>query len=291
MSFALVLINSFLAASAVFLLLGLLISALPAEQRQYMDPVPRQIKPLWKSIRLVRFYVVSWLPLQWVDKTDERLRQTGLGFVFTGEEFIAIQLLLVILAALFGVFFAVAVQLDILPVVFIAVILAAVLPRVWIRDFRERRRKEVLRSLPIFLDYLSMSVSAGLNFIGAISTAVEKAPEGPLRSEFSVVLRDLRAGVDRAESLERMARRLELQEITQLVRAVNLAEKRGSSIADVLTVQAEQNLIKRFQRAEKQAMETPVKLTGPLVLFIFPVTFLVLLYPIVTKIMQSGAVG
>ena len=56
-----------------------------------------------------------------------------------------------------------------------------------------------------------------------------------------------------------------------------------------MAVQAEQRLVERFQRAEQKAMEAPVKLTGPLVMFIFPVTFIVLLYPIFIKFNESGA--
>ena len=61
------------------------------------------------------------------------------------------------------------------------------------------------------------------------------------------------------------------------------AERMGSSMANVLRVQAEQRRNERFQRAEKKAMQAPVKLIFPLIVFIFPVTFIVLGFPIAMK--------
>jgi tight adherence protein C len=85
-----------------------------------------------------------------------------------------------------------------------------------------------------------------------------------------------------------MAQRLEIHEVTSFVNAVVHAEKMGSTLAGVLQIQAEQRRNERFQRAEKKAMEAPVKLVGPLVLFIFPTTFMVLAFPIIMKFMQQG---
>jgi len=65
------------------------------------------------------------------------------------------------------------------------------------------------------------------------------------------------------------------------------AERMGSSMASVLRVQAEQRRSERFQRAEKQAMQAPVKLIFPLIVFIFPVTFIVLGFPIAMRFLHS----
>lgn len=73
-----------------------------------------------------------------------------------------------------------------------------------------------------------------------------------------------------------------------LVGAVVQAERMGSGLAKSLRFQSEQRRSERFQRAEKQAMEAPVKLVFPLLVFIFPVTFIVLGFPIVMKFVQEG---
>jgi tight adherence protein C len=103
-----------------------------------------------------------------------------------------------------------------------------------------------------------------------------------------MVVRDLRAGVPRADALRRMEKRLEMEEITSFVGTVIQAEKMGARLGSALRVQALQRRTERFQRAEKLAMEAPVKLILPLIVFIFPVTFIVLAFPIVMKFMMEG---
>jgi len=117
---------------------------------------------------------------------------------------------------------------------------------------------------------------------------MEKGPSGPLRHEFFLVVRDLRSGLSRSEALRRMDARLGMSEITSFVGTVIQAEKMGARLGSALRAQSEQRRTERFQRAEKLAMEAPVKLIGPLMMFIFPVTFIVLGFPIAMKFLNSG---
>ena len=162
------------------------------------------------------------------------------------------------------------------------------LPDIWLNDTRKRREIDVVRTLPVYLDFITMCVEAGLNFQGALGQAMEKAPPGPMRNEFAIVLRDMRSGLARADALRRMAERLDITEITSFVSSIIQAEKMGASLAAVLRVQADQRRNERFQRAEKMAMEAPIKLVGPLIIFIFPVTFIILGFPIVMKFLGEG---
>ena len=172
--------------------------------------------------------------------------------------------------------------------IIVAPLLGFLFPNVWLADTRKRREIAVIRAMPIYLDFVTMCVEAGLNLSGALAQAMDKAPPGPLRNEFAIVLRDLRSGLTRADALRRMAERLDITEVTSFVSAVVQAERMGASLATVLRVQADQRRNERFQRAEKLAMEAPIKLVGPLILFIFPVTFIVLAFPIVMKFMSEG---
>lgn len=164
-------------------------------------------------------------------------------------------------------------------------------PDAWLNDTRKKREAAVIRAMPVYLDFITMCVEAGLNLAGALAQALEKAPPGPLRNEFGIVLRDLRAGLSRSEALRRMADRLDIPEVSSFVSAVVQAEKMGASLAKVMKVQANQRREERFQRADKMAMEAPVKLVLPLVLFIFPVTFIVLGFPIAIKFMAMNLGG
>ena len=102
------------------------------------------------------------------------------------------------------------------------------------------------------------------------------------------MLRDIRAGKARADSLRSMAERLAEPNITSFITAVIQAEKMGMNLGPVLRVQADQRRSERFLRAEKLAMEAPVKMLFPLIAFIFPCTFIVLFFPIAMKFMNSG---
>jgi tight adherence protein C len=175
---------------------------------------------------------------------------------------------------------------------FIVLLFAALLgyfyPRIWTRDVRRRRIARILKHLSIYLDFLTLAVEAGLNINGAIQKAVEKGPAGPLRWELEHVLRDLKSGLNRTEALRRLDDRLRIKEVTNFVGAVVQAERMGAGLAKSLRFQSEQRRSERFQRAEKQAMEAPVKLVFPLLIFIFPVTFIVLGFPIAMKFVQEG---
>ncbi|MCW8177864.1 type II secretion system F family protein, partial [Verminephrobacter aporrectodeae] len=118
-----------------------------------------------------------------------------------------------------------------------------------------------------------LCVEAGLNMQGAITQAVAKGPPSLVREEFQRVLRDLRAGKGRAEALRDMGERLNEPSVTNFIMAVIQAERMGMSLGPVLRAQADQRRSERFLRAEKLAMEAPVKMLFPLIAFIFPCTF------------------
>ncbi|WP_265655732.1 type II secretion system F family protein [Verminephrobacter aporrectodeae] len=142
--------------------------------------------------------------------------------------------------------------------------------------------------MPFFLDIITLCVEAGLNMQGAITQAVAKGPPSLVREEFQRVLRDLRAGKGRAEALRDMGERLNEPSVTNFIMAVIQAERMGMSLGPVLRAQADQRRSERFLRAEKLAMEAPVKMLFPLIAFIFPCTFIVLLFPIAMKFMNAG---
>jgi len=258
------------------------------DDRTYMDPLPFSLKFIWPLIRIISFFFCQLLPYEWMEKVEKRLQHTGVSYLLTAEQFTALRIISTIGGLLFGMLLVNTAQNGQPIWALFAMILGYLLPDIWLRDTRMRRESAVIRAMPVYLDFITMAVEAGLNLQGALSQAMEKAPKSPLRNEFGIVLRDLRSGLPRAEALRRMADRLEVKEVTSFVSAMIQAEKMGSSMATVLRVQAEQRRNERFQRAEKQAMEAPIKLVGPLIIFIFPVTFIVLGFPIVMKFMSEG---
>ncbi|HEY3430962.1 MAG TPA: type II secretion system F family protein [Rhodocyclaceae bacterium] len=263
-------------------------SEVPSEDREYMDPLPPLLRFVWPLVRFLEYHVCAFIPTSALERTHERLQRTGVGYLMTAEQFFAIRILSVV--GLFGiaVYANAMLERDSTETLLGAVLLGFFLPRIWLNDVQQRRIKAIQRTLPVYLDFVTMAVEAGLNMTGAINQAMEKGPAGPLRHEFFLVVRDLRSGLSRSEALRRMDARLGMSEITSFVGTVIQAEKMGARLGSALRAQSEQRRTERFQRAEKLAMEAPVKLIGPLMMFIFPVTFIVLGFPIAMKFFNSG---
>lgn len=282
------LVSYALAAILFVLLIGTLYRMVDQEDRQYMDPLSWKLKLIWPFIQIIANFFVVFLPYEILEETEKKITHSGVSYLLNAEQFIALRIISAIIAPLLALFVMVCLN-NFQPIWFVFMpILGFMFPSIWLSDTRKKRDNAVIRTLPVYLDFITMCVEAGLNLQGALGQAMEKAPPGPLRNEFAVVLRDLRSGLSRADSLRRMAERLDIQEITSFVSSIIQAEKMGASLATVLRVQSDQRRNERFQRAEKLAMEAPIKLVGPLIMFIFPVTFIVLGFPIVMKFLGEG---
>lgn len=260
----------------------------PDEDREYLDPLPKVLRMLWPVVRFVDYHVCQRIDDKYIAGPAEALRISGLLYLMSPRQFIA--LCLVSMVGFIGLVAAASSMLDMFNwlVVLGAASLGYFYPRIWLRDSLKKRQKEILRALPTFLDFMTMGVEAGLNMAGAINQAVAKGPSGPMKNELGLVLRDLRSGLTRSEALRRMDERIRIQQVSSFVSAVIQAERMGASLGSTFRFQAEQWRVERFQMAEKLAMEAPVKLIFPLVVFIFPITFVVLMFPIAVKFMQSG---
>jgi tight adherence protein C len=263
-------------------------SEVPKEEREYMDPLPPALRMSWPIITFIEYHFCSRIPTSWLEKTHKRLQETGVGYILTAEQYYAVRIFSTVVAFGLTLFSLHALDKSSPGILVVLTLLGNVYPQLWLRDVRARREKEILKALPVYLDFITLAVEAGLNLTGAIKQAMDKGPPGALRNEFQMITRDLRAGVPRADALRRMENRLNMKAITSFVGTVIQAEKMGASVGAALRVQSQQRRIERFQRAEKLAMEAPVKLILPLIAFIFPVTFIVLAFPIVVKFMQEG---
>ncbi|MGF6244464.1 tight adherence protein C [Paraburkholderia sp. GAS38] len=265
-----------------------LTESVPDEDRVFLDPLPKSLRMLWPLVNFVAHHFGDKFGKKLIERTELQLRLTSLTFLMNARQFLALSIVASILATLIALLAMIALGMFSFFVLLGAALLGYFYPRIWTRDVRRRRVARILKHLPIYLDFLTLGVEAGLNINGALQKAVEKGPEGPLRWEFEHVLRDLKSGLNRSESLRRLDDRLRIKEVTNFVGAVVQAERMGSGLAKSLRFQSEQRRSERFQRAEKQAMEAPVKLVFPLLLFIFPITFIVLGFPIVMKFVQEG---
>jgi tight adherence protein C len=281
-----------LAAGASFGLFAWLVSrlaaAVPEQDRTWFDAPPPGLRIVWWPVQWLAHYLAPWLSSARHGAELARLRSAGLDFAVNPAQFLAGRLVWALLAGLVAAWIADSLRL---PIGWPAVAGAAfgfLYPAIWLRDRIELRRRDSLKALPFMLDLITLCVESGLNLTGAIQQAVDKGPAGALKDEFARLLRDVRAGRPRAEALRELAARMDLAPVTSFVASLIQAEASGMSLGPILRSQADQRRIERFARAEKLAMQAPVKLLFPLLFFIFPCVFAILMFPIVMKFMAAG---
>jgi tight adherence protein C len=151
------------------------------------------------------------------------------------------------------------------------------------------RHSEIQRALPDALDMLVVCVEAGLGLNQAMVRVAEEVDRvSPILSEQMVMVNlEIRAGTGREEALRRFADRTGVQEVSSLVSMLIQTDRFGTSVAHTLRVQASSLRTKRRQRAEEAAAKTAIKLVFPLVLFIFPALFAVILGPATIQMFET----
>ena len=162
-------------------------------------------------------------------------------------------------------------------------------PNLWIRLKTARRNDAMNKALPNALDLLVVCVEAGLGLDMALKKVGEEiistSPE--LSKELSLVSMEINTGIPRQKALSNLGERNSLDELRSLTAILVQADKFGTSIAHALRVSADSIRTKRRQAAEEKAAKTTVKLSFPLVLFILPATFIIVIGPGIIKLIET----
>ena len=157
------------------------------------------------------------------------------------------------------------------------------LPRLILSRRIKKRHTTIQKALPDTLDLMVICVEAGLGLNQAL-VRVSEEMEGlssPMSEELQITNLEIRAGTPREEALRNMGDRTNVADLRQLVAMLIQTDRFGTSIAQALRVQADTLRTARRQRAEEAAAKTTIKMIFPLVLFIFPAMFVVILGPAV----------
>ena len=159
-------------------------------------------------------------------------------------------------------------------------------PDSWLKAKVRHRLTEIQDTLPDVLDLLTVSVEAGLGFDAALLKVSEKQKR-VLGQEFLRVLQEIKMGRPRRDALRDMSKRFEVDDLRSFISSLVQADQLGISIGGVLRNQSIQIRQKRRQRSEEKAQKAPIKMMLPLVFFIFPCIFIVVLGPIILQLMDS----
>jgi tight adherence protein C len=167
-----------------------------------------------------------------------------------------------------------------------AALFALILPDFCLKRLGVSRQAKITAALPDTLDLLTVSVEAGLGFDQALLKIVEKT-KGPLADECQRVLHEIRIGKARRDALRELGIRTGVEDLQTFVAALIQADQLGVSIGNVLRIQSRQLRQKRRQNAEARAQKAPVKMLIPMILFIFPSLFIILLGPGVLQLIDN----
>lgn len=185
---------------------------------------------------------------------------------------------------------------QIIALVAILAIFGFYLPNLWIRFKIARRKEAMVKGFPDALDLMVVCVEAGMGLDSTI-TRVSKEMEFShkiLSEELQIYNFEMRAGKLRRDALKNLAMRTDLQEVSNLTTLLIQTDKFGTSIGQALKVYSDTMRTQRFQRAEEKAAKLPVKLIFPLILFIFPALFVVILGPAainIYRVIIKGGIG
>ena len=214
----------------------------------------------------------------WHQTAETKLAMAGYSNVLTPADFVGLRLLFILL----GVIIAFLGVFSKQPMACIIVgILLSFYPSVWINTVIKKRHTSIMRALPNVLDLLTLSVESGRDLVTSLRDIINRRPMDDLGEELLFTFQEIQLGRKRSDALRGMARRVRQVDLTATLNSIVQAEELGVSIAQLLRIQGDTQRAKRFAMAEKQANEAPVKIIIPVVLFILPAVFIILMGPLI----------
>lgn len=246
----------------------------------------RVIRPL---LDITSKTVLRITPKEIVSSLEKKVLMAGKSIKLSVKDLINVQLAIVVGLPLFTIFVSYSLGVQVKQIIFFVIIemaIGIVIPNFLLSKKITARQKIIQNTLPDMIDLLTVSVEAGLGFDGALSRVIDKMP-GPLADEFEDVLQEIKVGKQKRDALRDMSDRINVQDLSTFVSSIVQADQFGVSIGNVLRIQSEQMRQKRRQRAQEKAMKAPVKMIIPMVLFIFPTLFSVILGPVAIQIIGT----
>ncbi len=242
----------------------------------------RAVAPVFEGVGR---FALRFTPQGWVESSQHKLVLAGKADRMDGNTWAAIRVISVVISFLLWLLVQGLVGDSMWKLILLGVMLAMGFfgPQAYLNRRIDARRSAMERQLPDVIDLLVISVEAGLGFEAAMGRVVQNVP-GELSREFSRTLQETRVGVSRNVALRDMAERTDVDDLNTFILSLIQADQFGVSIARMLRVQADEMRVRRRQRAQERAFAAPVKLVFPLVFFIFPAIFVVLLAPAAMRI-------
>ncbi len=260
---------------------------IPTEEEEQPGFYSRIVAPALEELgrRLTRIS-----PKGYTEHIEGLLTLTGPPYRLRLSTFLGVQLGIAVLSTLLLLIWALKTSPDAPAQWVLAIVLGLSIglyfPYFWLKRRVTARRRALLKALPGVLDFLAINVEAGLGFDAALTQVVQRW-HNTLTDECALLLIDFQIGKPRKDAWRDLVQRTQLPELTTFVTAMVQNEQVGASIGALLRTQAEQMRVRRRQHAEEAARTAPVKMLLPMVFFIFPGVFVVILGPAVPQFVNT----
>lgn len=222
-------------------------------------------------------------------RTQLKLQQAGFTGTGAMQALLAARGFALVAGALIGWGVALVNPRAGLAVGWLFMLLALLGPDWWLKAQIAKRQDAIVRSLPDVLDLITAGTEAGLSFDAAVQRIAARPGEADrvLKGELGRYLADVRLGQARSEALMDLGRRCGVDDAKGLVAALMQADQLGVGVGSILRAQSQHLRTRRRQRAQEAAMKAPIKMLFPLVFFIFPAMFVVILGPAGLRIIDQ----
>lgn len=256
-------------------------------QAQHSSEKSRWFESWWHYWLYITAPLLNWRHRQRVEHLLARAGHDGseVNTLFAKQCLITVIVFFIGLAALYGV-----VGIKLVVALLLSGLFSAAMywyPVSVLHRKIKQQQVQLQRDFPFMLDLLTLSMEAGMGMLSALQLCVAQLPPQALKRHLQTVLEDLRTGLSREQAFKRFAERTNTDETQAFVAALQQSFELGGSLGPLLRQQAQQRRQERFLRAEKKALEAPVKMLLPLVVCIFPCTFLVIGYPLFFQLSQN----
>lgn len=216
-------------------------------------------------------------------RVAQKIKTAGLGKELNVDEFIGMQILWAFFFPGFCMVMNFALEMGFSNLMICALMpMGFYLPIMHAGGMKKQRELSVRADMPFYIDLLALSVEAGLDLFQAIQKIVDKAQgtESVLAEELSIVLKDIQIGSSKEQALKELGERLDMGEMTSFVAVLIDAGRSGAPIGHVLKDQSNQMRLERFVRAEKLGAKASQSMLIPMMLFIVPAVFIMVLGPV-----------
>lgn len=222
-----------------------------------------------------------------IKQTEKLLRMSGVHTSYQNFSFFKVAFAVILSVLVIG--FALVLDSDITTTAIIIIMgmgISFVLPDFVLKSKVKSHQQKIREQLPDVLDLLGVCMGAGLSFDQALLKVIERM-EGPFIDELMTVFRQMQMGVSRVDALNSLSDCTDISELKTFVSAVVQANQLGISINDVIKVQSKQLRETRRENAKERGNKAAVKMSLPIMIFIFPALFIVILGPTIINVMDS----